>query len=141
MPEIMQNFQQVVLFDGVCKLCNGFINFIIKADRHQKIRFMALQNPKSKNLLTGLPGLKEHYQELSSVVFIDTGMAFVKSDAVLKILAYLPYPWRAMKLFKFLPKYLRDKIYDFIASHRYGWFGKKQQCMVPSQEVLHRFIV
>lgn len=101
---------------------------------------MALQNPKARNLNIGLPDLAAYLQDFSTVILIDGGKAFVKSDAILQISVYLPYPWRALKLFKLVPRYLRNKIYDFIAKHRYAWFGRKNHCMIPSPEVEQRII-
>lgn len=129
-----------MLFDGVCVLCNGFVSSLLKVDRKKKLRFMALQNPKARNLNIGLPELAAYLQDFSTVILIDGGKAFVKSDAILQISVYLPYPWRALKLFKLVPRYLRNKIYDFIAKHRYAWFGRKNHCMIPSPEVEQRII-
>lgn len=141
MSEKLHIHEPVILFDGVCNLCNGFVNFIIKTDKRAEIKFLALQNPKAQALLKGFPESKMLIRDLSTVILVENKNLYFKSDAVLHISAYLPFPWRVFKVFRFIPGFLRDKIYDYVAQHRYAWFGKKPHCMVPSPDVIARFIV
>jgi predicted DCC family thiol-disulfide oxidoreductase YuxK len=84
--------------------------------------------------MDGFPG------DLSTVVLVEGDEISLKSNAVLRISGYLPWPWRALKFFRFLPLKFRDWLYDFIAANRYKWFGKKKQCMVPTPEIMDRFL-
>lgn len=126
----------VILFDGVCNLCNGFVNLLIRLDKKALFRFLPLQSPTAKNYTTIISG----QNDLSSVILVEANRTTTKSDAVLRISTYLPWPWRALKFFRFLPRKFRDTIYDFIARNRYNWFGKKDSCMIPAPEVMKRFL-
>jgi len=130
----------VILFDGVCNLCNGFVNFVIKIDKKAKIKFLPLQSPKAKSLLNKFPGNEILIYDLSTVILIENGNLYFKSDAVLRCASYLLFPWKAFKFFRFVPVRFRNVIYNFIAKNRYAWFGKKAHCMVPSPEIQKRFI-
>jgi predicted DCC family thiol-disulfide oxidoreductase YuxK len=139
MPESNKIKPPIVIFDGVCRLCNFFVNFIIKADKAAKIKFLALQKLEEVQLQKGSIAIKEIPDLYSSVVVIDEGQILIKSAAVFSIFRHLPYPYKLLLVFRILPKPLNDFIYDFVARHRYAWFGKNTQCMIPSPEVLDRF--
>jgi len=140
MSEKLHIHEPVILFDGLCNLCNGFVNFIIRTDKEAKIKFLALQSPKARALLKEFPENKILMHDLSTVILMENKTLYFKSDAVLQIVARLPFPWIVFKAFRFIPRFLRDKIYDFVAKRRYAWFGKKSHCMVPSSDVMERFI-
>ncbi len=140
MPEKIHLSEPIILFDGVCNLCNGFVNFVIKIDKKAKIKFLPLQSPKAKSLLNKFPGNEMLLHDLLTVILIENGNLYFKSDAVLRVASHLPFPWKAFKFFRFVPGRLRDMIYIFISKHRYAWFGKKPQCMIPSPEIKKRFI-
>ncbi|ELZ49244.1 thiol-disulfide oxidoreductase DCC [Halorubrum coriense DSM 10284] len=127
----------VVLFDGVCNLCNGFVQFVLPRDPDGKYRFASLQSDVGGALLA------EHdlpTDELESIVLIEDGEAYVKSAAVLRIAAGLGWPYRLLSPFRYVPAAVRDGVYDFVADHRYQWFGRKDQCMLPSGDVESRFL-
>ena len=127
----------IILFDGVCNLCNGWVQFIIKRDARALFRFAALQSLTGQLLLTQY-GL--YPQSLDSMVLIDSGSVSTKSDAVLRIAGYLPGMWPLVGLLRIVPRWLRNGAYDRIAENRYRWFGKKDACMVPMGDIAHRFL-
>ncbi|OYR51618.1 thiol-disulfide oxidoreductase DCC [Halorubrum sp. Ea1] len=127
----------IVLFDGVCNLCSGFVQFILPRDDEGKYRFASLQSDVGQALLA------EHdlpRDELDSVVLIQDGESYVKSAAILRIATGLGGFYRLLSPFRYLPRSVRDRLYDFVADHRYRWFGKKDRCMMPSEDVQSRFL-
>ncbi|QEC58503.1 thiol-disulfide oxidoreductase DCC family protein [Flavisolibacter ginsenosidimutans] len=127
----------VILFDGVCNFCNAGINFIMRQDKNKVFRFAALQSEAGQKLLAqyNLPR-----KEFESFVLIDEGKVYQKSSAGLKVYGKLPWYWKWTQVFWLAPKFIRNVVYDFIAKNRYRWFGKKEQCMIPMQEVRNRFL-
>jgi predicted DCC family thiol-disulfide oxidoreductase YuxK len=127
----------IILFDGVCNLCDGAVNFIIDRDEKNIFRFASLQSEAGKEWLqkTGLA-----HTGIDSIVLIKDGRAFVKSEAALEIARHLKGGWPLLRVFKILPKSLRDSAYDLIARNRYRWFGKQEQCRVPTPELKERFL-
>lgn len=126
----------IILFDGVCNLCNGWIRFILKREKNQLYRFASLQSDVGKKLLN------DHNisKNLTSIVLIAEGNAYQKSDAVLRICANLNYPWYLGRWLLTMPKTLRDRIYDFVATNRYKWFGRQQQCALMQADQKLRFL-
>lgn len=126
----------IVLYDGVCNYCNALANYIIRHDPDKRFRFAALQSAKGQELLRqhGLP------PTLDSVVFIEDGKAHIKSDATIRIAPHLTGAAKLAVLLRIVPRFVRNWFYDFIAKHRYQWWGKQDQCIIPSQEVRDRFL-
>lgn len=127
----------IVLFDGVCNYCNAMVNFAIKFNKSKSLRFAALQS-KTGQLL------RKQYNvlpEIDSVVFIENKKAYVYSTAALKICKHLIFPFNLLVVLLWVPKFIREPIYKWIAKNRYKWFGKKEQCMVPTPELKNRFLV
>lgn len=130
--------KKIVLFDGVCNLCNGAIQFIIKHDKKDVFRFASLQSDFGKKLMEER-GIDP--ESLESVIMIDPGIAYYrKSTAALEIAKDLSGGYSALHLFIYLPEFLRDPVYDLIGKYRYQWFGKKEQCMIPSPELKKKFL-
>ncbi|MDR5590300.1 thiol-disulfide oxidoreductase DCC family protein [Christiangramia sp. SM2212] len=130
--------KKIVLFDGVCNLCNDAIQRIIKHDKKDVFRFASLQSEIGKKLLKER-GLNP--EELDSIIMIDPGVAYYrKSTAALEISREMSGGYSLLKNFLFLPEGLRDGVYDFIANNRYKWFGKKEQCMIPTPELRSKFL-
>lgn len=129
--------KKIVLFDGVCNLCNNTVVRIIKNDKKDLFRFASLQSETGRKL-TQERGIDT--SEIDSIVLIDPGNAyFIKSDAALQIAKELSrYSW--LKVFLPLPRVIRDFFYDIVAQNRYKWFGKKEACMVPTQELKDKFL-
>ncbi len=132
----MEEKHGVILFDGVCNLCDGFVQRIIVADQKDFFRFASLQSETGQNLLSAYPDL----QNLKSIVYLENGKVFTKSSAALKISSHLGGKWKILKIGYLLPKFLRNGVYDLIAKYRYNWFGKKEQCMVPTPELKAKFL-
>lgn len=127
----------ILLFDGVCNLCEGFVQFIIRHDKKGRLQLGSLQSEEGKALLREY-GINEDY--IGSVVLIENGKAYTHSTAALRACRYLSAPWRWLRYLTFIPRLTRDKIYHFIARNRYKWFGKKQECWLPTPELKKRFI-
>ena len=134
----MPDDRTVVLFDGVCNLCNGFVTFLIDRDPGEKLVFAALQSEAGRRLLTSA-GLPE--DSLQSVVVIEAGKALTRSTAALRILRRLGGIWSLLALPGLaVPRPLRDYVYDWIARKRYGWFGRQELCRIPTPELRRRFL-
>jgi predicted DCC family thiol-disulfide oxidoreductase YuxK len=130
----------IVLFDGVCNLCNGFVNFLIENDKKQVFKFLALQSPLAQKYIQQAGIDPKIVQELNTVILIKNSKAYYKSQAVIEIAQQLQYPWKTLAVGKFLPKYILNYIYDFVAKNRYRRFGKKETCMIPSPRIKDRFL-
>jgi predicted DCC family thiol-disulfide oxidoreductase YuxK len=129
--------EPIILFDGVCNLCNSSVLFIIHRDPKAKFRFTSLQSDYGKNLLNRF-GLSD--SELNSVLLIKQDKLFQRSNAALEIARHLTGAWPLLYGFKIIPVFFRDWIYNWIASNRYKWFGKKDSCMIPTPELKSRFV-
>jgi len=132
------NNNPIILFDGVCNFCNGIVNFIIRQDKKNLFRFAALQSESGKKLLEQY-GID--WKNNDSFVVIQNGKAYEKSTAALKVSNQLPWYWKWSQLFWILPKFIRDALYNIIAKNRYKWFGKKEECMIPTPELKERFLL
>lgn len=127
----------IIFFDGVCNLCNSSIQFIIKRDVRENFVFSSLQ---SRNAQKYLSDDLSSEKNLKSIVLKAGDKTLVKSGAVLTIARNLPGLWPLLYVFILVPRFIRDWVYDVIAKNRYKWFGKKDQCMIPSPELKRRFI-
>lgn len=127
----------VLLFDGVCNLCNASVNFVIDHDSAGRVKVGAIQSDAGQALLRE-HGLDPTY--LDSLVLLDGGRAYVKSDAALRLARYLDGPWAWLNRLRVLPKPLRDALYDVVAANRYRWFGVRDACRLPTPELRSRFI-
>ena len=128
---------QIILFDGLCNLCNGSVQFIINRDAKKQFRFASLQSSFGNHQLHKF-GLATN--QLYSIILIKEGRYLQKSNAALEIARNLDGLWPAIYLFKIVPLFLRDWAYDCIAKNRYSWFGKKDSCMIPTPELKSRFL-
>ena len=128
---------KIVLFDGVCNLCNHSVQFIIKHDAKKQFKFASLQSVIAKDLLKQ-HGIVDY--ELNSIVFIDGNRLYLQSTAALKIAKYLDGAWFLLPLLMIIPKFIRDAVYRFIAKHRYKWFGKQESCLIPTEEQKELFL-
>lgn len=127
----------LVLFDGVCNLCNGFVNFIIDRDPKGYFKFAALQSEEAQPYLEDL-GLQD--DALESVVLIEGGEAYRRSTAALQIARHLEPPWPLFYVLLAVPLPIREAVYKWVATNRYRWFGKRDQCRVPTPEFRSRFL-
>ena len=127
----------LLLFDGVCNLCNGYVQFVIKRDTKSKFVFAPLQSNIGEEAIKAF-GYKADV--LSSVLLVKNGKLFDRSDVPLEIAKDLSGLWPIFSALKIIPKFIRDKIYSWVAHNRYNWFGKKEECMIPSPELKARFL-
>lgn len=126
----------LILFDGVCVMCSGFVAFLIKRDPQARLRFVAAQSPLGQSLLSRL-GLST--TDFASNVLIEDGRVWFKSGAFFAILRHLPRPWPWLRVLRILPLALADRVYDVIADNRYRLFGKRESCLVPTPDIRRRF--
>ena len=131
------NERPILLFDGVCNYCNSIINFIIRQDKKKVFRFATLQSNFGQKVLkeNNLPT-----DVFESFILLDKGKMYKKSTAGLRLYNNLPWYWKWTQLFWVFPRFLRDWVYGIIAKNRYKWFGKREECMVPTPELRGRFL-
>lgn len=127
----------IVLIDGVCHMCQGLTKFIIKRDPKGVFRFASLQSEIGQEMLRR-GGLPENLME--TVVVVEKGSYYTQSAAALKIARRLPFPWPLLYGFIIVPRGLRNVIYNWVAKNRYRWFGKDDECMIPTPEIRRRFL-
>ncbi len=133
----MKTNSPVLLFDGVCNLCNGFVQFIIKRDKNAKFKFASLQSE------IGQEYLKQHHLEtevFESFVYLKNDKFYQKSTAALTLFKDLGGAWVLMYVLMIFPRFIRDFFYNLIARNRYKMFGKRESCMLPSPELKNRFL-
>ncbi|MDO7877174.1 thiol-disulfide oxidoreductase DCC family protein [Hymenobacter sp. ASUV-10] len=135
----MPSSPATILFDGVCNLCNGFVQFVIRHDRQRRFHFAALQSEAARALLAR-HGQPLPAPEPDSVVLVENGRVYTHSEAILHIAAGLGGWWRALALGRVLPRPLRDAAYRWVARHRYQWFGRQNSCMLPTPDLKARFL-
>jgi predicted DCC family thiol-disulfide oxidoreductase YuxK len=137
MASAVESSGHVVLFDGVCNLCNGWVRFVMRRDPRRNFRFASLQSAFGAEVLRrhGLPA-----DYLGSILLLADGVLFAKSDAVLRIAGQLRWPWPVLSVFVLVPRVVRDVVYDWVARNRYRWFGKRESCMLPSADDAARFL-
>ena len=133
----VDNEKGIVLFDGVCHLCDGAVRFILKRERAAELKFAPLQSDSGKSLLEKY-GYPSAY--LDGLILIENNRAHDRSSACLRIAGKLNFPWRLLFPLLIIPKPLRDFIYGIIAAVRYRWFGKKESCCLPTGQDQARFL-
>jgi len=123
----------VLVYDGVCLLCDGYVQWLLARDKAETFRYVALQDaPQVKELLPTTDN--------DTVVLIHRGTVYTHSDVALLVAKLLPYPWRLLSVFILFPKGLRDMIYRLVARYRYRWFGRSDQCILPAPAKRHLFV-
>ncbi len=125
----------IILFDGVCNLCNSFVQKVIAADDKDYFRFASLQSKAAEDLLHKYP----EFRNLKTIIFLADDKIYTRSTAALKISKHLKGVWPLLQSGYIFPAFIRDGIYNFIAKNRYKWFGKKDQCMIPTPELKSKF--
>jgi predicted DCC family thiol-disulfide oxidoreductase YuxK len=134
----VNDLHKIVLFDGVCNLCNASVQTIIKNDKKDEFRFAALQSEIGQKLA------KERHIDptvVDSIILIEPGIAYyTKSTAALHIGKSFGGFWSLLRIFEWIPEKSRDAIYDYVAKNRYSWYGKQETCMIPSAELKAKFI-
>ncbi len=130
----------IILFDGVCNLCSRSVRFVIARDPHAHFRFAALQSEAARRICAERSISMPTALEPDSIVVIADGKSLERSDAALAIAARLPLPWSLLRIFRAIPRPLRDWLYRLVAKNRYRWFGRTDACMMPTPEIRARFI-
>ena len=130
------NDNPLILFDGVCNLCNRSVQFIIKRDKEKLFRFASLQSAYGQKILQqfNLP-----YDNFNSFILYQNGKIYTKSTGALKMFEQLS-GWKWVKIFWAFPRFIRDAVYNLVAKNRYKWFGKKEECWLPTPDLKARFL-
>jgi predicted DCC family thiol-disulfide oxidoreductase YuxK len=126
----------VILFDGVCNLCNASVQFIIKHDPQAQYQFASLQSNTGQRMLHDY-GINPRDE---SVILVENGHAYMHSSAALRIARRLSGGWSVVYAFIVVPRFIRDAMYRFIARNRYRWFGRRDACMIPTPALRRRFL-
>ncbi len=135
-PNPLPSDQLIVLYDGVCHLCQRSVRFIIRHDKKNKFKFASLQSEIAQKRFSEI-----HFKNsLETIVLLKGTQHFEKSNAVLEIAKHLSGAWPLLYVFKFIPRLLRDAVYTYIAKHRYRWFGRSDSCLIPSEEMKAKFL-
>jgi predicted DCC family thiol-disulfide oxidoreductase YuxK len=127
----------LIVFDGVCVLCSGFTRTVVRLDRAGRFRFATAQSPLGEELYRR-HGLRTDVYETSLVLI--GGRAYLRLNGLVAVATELGWPWRALRVLRFLPAGWRDRLYRLIAENRYAWFGKRDSCEIPSPELRSRLI-
>ncbi|MCU0392224.1 MAG: thiol-disulfide oxidoreductase DCC family protein [Thermoflexibacter sp.] len=135
----MENYQDkhIVIFDGVCNLCNGAVNFLIDIDKKNRLHFASLQSEFGQEIL------KAHNmqtQDFNTFIFLSHGQLFTRSTAALEVMKIVGGIWSSVAILKFVPRIIRDGVYKLISKYRYSIFGKREACRVPTPELKSKFL-
>lgn len=137
-PSLAPGNKFVILYDGACGLCNRTVQFVLAWEKHPWCRFAALQSPAGRRLVRDAGRDPDRLDS----VYLWTGNALLdRSDAILEIARHLRWPWRWVSAFRWVPRSIRDAMYNTVARRRYRWFGKRDLCFVPSGVDAARFLV
>ncbi|MDI9869442.1 thiol-disulfide oxidoreductase DCC family protein [Flectobacillus roseus] len=134
---LKQYSYDLVLFDGVCNFCNSSINFVIDHDSQKRFKFASLQSEVGQQYLAQFSRNKKDFD---SVLLVKNGRVFEKSDAALHIARHLDGVWKSLYFLRWVPRVVRDMIYDLVAKNRYRIFGKSDACRLPNPELRERFL-
>ena len=129
----------IVFFDGVCGLCNGFVDFLLQVDSRRRLRFAPLQGTTASHLLSGVVS-PEVLTGLQSIVVYAQGRVHLRSAAIIYIFIVLGWPWSLLSVARLIPATSRDWLYEKVASNRYSWFGKRESCRLPKGDERTRFL-
>jgi predicted DCC family thiol-disulfide oxidoreductase YuxK len=124
----------IIFFDGVCNLCNTSVQWIIRKDKKNVFHFASLQSNTAKTLLGNNP------MQYNSIVLYNNGKVFIKSTAVLHVLKLMGLPFRLLYVLIVVPTFIRNAVYNFVGKNRYKWFGKTDTCLMPSKELMDKFL-
>lgn len=137
----MQNLpknKKIILFDGVCNLCNSAVQFVIRHDKNDVFRFVALQSELGQDILNHI-GINP--KNIDSIILYEPGIAYYyKSQAAIEIARNLGGFWHFGTIFRIIPTPIANQLYDYVAKNRYKWYGKKESCMMPTPELKSKFL-
>jgi predicted DCC family thiol-disulfide oxidoreductase YuxK len=123
----MQDNEAIVFFDGVCNICNRFVDFLLRVDKRDRVKVASLQGSTASKVLS-----KDEAERFDSIIFKLDGKIYYKSQAVLRILQHVGGFWKIAIIFKIIPRFIADCIYSIIAQNRFKWFGKRKTCRMPT---------
>ena len=132
----MTTSNPIIFFDGVCNLCNRSVQFVIKRDKEARFRYASLQSAAGQEMLNKHSLSQDHF---NSFILLEDGKIYSRSDAALRVSSQLK-GWKWTGLFKIVPRFIRNAVYNVIARNRYKWFGKRDECMIPTPELKSRFL-
>ena len=135
MTEIKKH--KIILFDGICNLCNSSVNFVIRHDKNDVFKFATLQSEIGKDLVSKF---KIDATKVDSIILIDGDKHYEKSSAALRIAKWLSGAYPLFYGFMIVPRFIRNSVYNLVAKNRYKWFGKKESCMIPTVELKSKFL-
>ena len=138
MLEQLPKNKKIVLFDGVCNLCNNSINYVIDKDKNDVFRFVSLQSDLGKTIKKHIGYTKEDLDTV--ILYIPKEAYYLKSTAAIKIINEFGGIWKLMNIFSLIPSPLRDLVYNYIAKNRYKWYGKEDACRIPTPELKAKFL-
>ena len=130
-------YDHVILFDGICNLCSAFLHFVYQNDKGTTFKFAWIQSEQGTEILEQLQMPTHHY---NTIVYIGGGRHYIKSTAFLEIVRHLRFPWPLLRVGYVIPTKIRDRLYDIVATHRYKIFGKKKVCRMPTGDLRSRFL-
>ena len=128
---------KIILFDGICNLCNTAVNLVINIDKKDLFRFAALQSDIGQTLISKY---NIDRSNTDSIILIENKKAYIKSTAALRIAKNLPGAYPLLYCFIIIPSFIRNWVYDYIAKNRYRWYGKKESCMIPTPKLQRKFL-
>jgi predicted DCC family thiol-disulfide oxidoreductase YuxK len=137
LPPNITSKDRVILFDGVCKLCNAWSNFIIKHDKKQLFKLCSVQSGEGQAILKHFGLATDVYD---SMIYVEGNTFYQQSDAFFQVIAKLGYPWKAVLVFQLIPGFIRNWLYDRIAFNRYRLFGKYDYCVLPTADYEARYL-
>ena len=130
--------KKIILFDGVCNLCDSAVQFVIKHDKNDAFRFVTIQSELGQQILKHI-GIS--HVNIDSIILYEPGIAYYyKSSAAIQIAKNLGGIWHYGTVFRVIPTGISNKLYDYIAKNRYKWYGKKEQCMIPTKDLKVKFL-
>ena len=128
-------YSAVILFDGVCNLCNGAVRFVIKRDKKNYFHFATIQSEVAKQLTEN-----ENIESSATIILVEDEKIYRRSTAALRVCRHLSGGWKFLYNLIIIPAFVRDAVYNFVAKNRYKWFGKKDTCMIPTPENRSKFL-
>ena len=134
----LENNKQLILFDGVCNLCEASVQYVIKHDKNDVFRYTALESDVGQQILRKY-NIDRSKMDSILLYSSENGISY-KSTAALKIASKLGFPRNLMGIFLIVPAFIRNSVYDYIAKNRYQWYGKKDACMIPTPELKSKFL-
>jgi len=138
MLDTLPKNKKIILFDGVCNLCNSSINYVIDHDKQDVFRFVSLQSDIGKTIQDYLAIENTNLDTI--ILYIPNEAYYIKSTAALKIMTAFSGAWKLTKVFTIIPAPIRDIIYNYIAKNRYKWYGKQESCRIPTSELKSKFL-